>query len=112
MTPDEVPEFLRSQHFAAVSVIAGDGGPRVTPVRFSQDGSSIVFRPSSADTASRMTRADAEAFLRTYRYPNEHRTSPFVAVATLRKDGTSLVVPFGALYDDGVFFLSVNNART
>jgi nitroimidazol reductase NimA-like FMN-containing flavoprotein (pyridoxamine 5'-phosphate oxidase superfamily) len=115
MGPEEIDEFLDSRTFAAVATISADGAVRVAPARYSRVGDQRTVRlaPSAPGRGSAsMANDEVKRFLREFRYPNEHATAPFVAVATRRKDGSALVVPFGYLYQDGCFYMSVNNVRS
>jgi len=42
--PGEVLEFLAERHLATLTVLAPDGGPRVTPVGFTYDAATRVAR--------------------------------------------------------------------
>jgi nitroimidazol reductase NimA-like FMN-containing flavoprotein (pyridoxamine 5'-phosphate oxidase superfamily) len=115
MGRDEIDEFLDSRTFAAVATVGADGAVRIAPARYRRVGDerTVKLLPSALGPASRsMSNDEVERFLLEFRYPNEHATAPFVAIATRRKDGSPLVVPFGYLYQDGCFYLSVNNARS
>jgi nitroimidazol reductase NimA-like FMN-containing flavoprotein (pyridoxamine 5'-phosphate oxidase superfamily) len=112
MDEAEVEAFLDTRRFAAVATVGEDGSPRVVPARYRRSGTIVHLAPSAPGPHSTpMSREEAERFLVEYRYPNERATPPFITVATLKKDGSAHVVPFGYTFEDGAFTLSINNAR-
>lgn len=112
MLSQEILDFLATRQFAAIATVDAGGQPRVTPARFTVADDRIRLAPSAVGSGRRMRAAEVSAFLRDYRYPNEHESAAFVAAATVRRDGAPLVVPLGYWYENETFYLSINNARS
>ena len=114
MSPAEVAAFLDEPRLATLGGVHEDGSPGVLPALFVRDDAAIVLAPLRPRTGRTRTMSEPEVteFLQEYRYPGEPGSHPFVATATLRKDGRPFVVPFGYLFDGGDFYLTINNARS
>ncbi len=114
MSPTEVAAFLDEPRLAAVGGVHRDGSPGVLPALFVRDEAALVLAPLRPRTGRTRTMSEPEMteFLQQYRYPHAPGSHPFVATATLRRDGRPFVVPFGYLFDGGDFYLTINNARS